>query len=445
MPKILGEVRQNGGDFAIVDANNLRGGYMQLETLDELNNLFPDKLKEHMIAHVKETGQLYEYMGDTWTEFPVGNEVGGHQFFTVHQKVLSVELEGEYYKIIFDGDAFVGNDIIGYNIDDDLNGNYAKIEDVKDGAAYISKACTPPNKYDTVYLVGSTSNKSRQCVMVLHKYNGAMVLSQFLNISLDNINQNYFFRLGQHGVNSWKVYGENVYFKGTFIDENGRNLSDLVTLYQTTVDTSLSGLRQEFLGYNNLLSNPFFILNLDYWSTIDSANFFTLGGKWVLTNKSILSTKRYGAFIIEEDGLKTLRIAHGYITQKNENLKAVTNLDEEINPYYVTVTFSCKPVTAGTVTVSIVDEDASVGYTEAPTAVKATASLKQDNKYGIFKASFLWNGTGDFKLAYTGVLKIQALVVKVNEIKNFELKYKDIFDNKDTLVEMINIYKNATT
>lgn len=439
MPKFLGEIVQNGGDFALLDSSNVRGGFMQLSTIEELHNIIPDKLKEHMIVHVAETGKMYEFMGDNWIEFSPNKDIEGHQFLTVHHRVLEVTEEEEYYKIIFDGDLFEGNDLIGYQIDDNLNGIYSKIEYIRDGAAYISKDTTPPNKYDECYLVGSTSNRSRQVVLVYHRYNGAIVLSQFLNIALENINENYFFRVGQHGVNSWKVYGEDVYFKGTFIDEKGRDLSSMISYNQTSINTGFTAIREEF-GYDNLLNNPYFVSGLDCWISANTANFFTLKGKWILTNKTILSTKRDGAFVIDEEGRNVLRIVSGYVAQRNEFLRKIVDLDEKICPYYVTVIFSYMPVTDGTLTVSMTNED-STGYTEAPNPIKATTPLVAGAKYETFRASFLWNGTGDFKVAYTGEIKIQTLVLKVNEVKNLELKYKDIFDKKDTLIQMINMFE----
>lgn len=99
-----------------------------------------------------------------------------------------------------------------------------------------------PQKYSVVYLVGSISDPVRSCAMVLHPYHGTTVLSQFLNTSLDNINTHYTFRLGQHDTNKWKVYGEDVCFRGTFIDEQGRNLSELLDANQEAIDAEFAKL-----------------------------------------------------------------------------------------------------------------------------------------------------------------------------------------------------------
>lgn len=432
MPKFLGEIVQNGGDFALLDSLNLRGGFMQVKTIEDRDNIIPDKLRVGMLVYVEDEERIYKFRGDTWTVFSIsGNDLQGATPLTLNTTVKEVTEEEEYYKIIFDDNIFVGNDIVGYDIQDDLTGNYFKIEYVREGAAYISKDSVPPKKYQVVYHMGSTSDRSRQLVLMFHEYNGAIVLSQFLNVSIDNINTNYFFRLGQHGVNSWKIYGEDVYFKGTFIDEKGRNLSELASVTTDTINTGLTSIRREF-GYENLLNNPYFVGGMDCWLTRNTAQYFKAKGKFIMTNKTLLSTKRDGAFVIMEDGQALLRLVRGFITQKNENLKKITDLDGLEPPYYVTLIFTYKPVTDGTLSVSM--------RTGSSDQYKAQHNLTADNEYHTWRSTFLWDGKGDFTVSYTGEIKIQTFVLKVNEVKNLEMKYQELFDYSDTLVKMAKEY-----
>lgn len=457
MPKFLGEIVQNGGDFALLDSSNVRGGFMQVGTIAERDSIIPDKLKVGMLVYVEETHHIYKWEGDTWAIFEVNsNDIKNCQFLTTCQKVAerTEPIPDEYgeprfWGIRFEGDLlFKGGDLIGWDIsasgDGTINGTFTKIAYVANGIAYIERTVNNylPAKYDTVYLVGSTTDIVRRCVMVLHPYHGAMVLSQFLNISLDNINTNYTFRLGQHGVNYWKIYGEDVYFKGTFVDDKGRNLSDALTLNQETISTGLTGVRREF-GYENLLNNPYFIGGMDCWLTKNTATYFKAAGKFIMTNKTLLSAKRDGAYIIVENGQSVLRLINGYISQKNSNLKQFTNLDTKVSPYYVTLIFQYKVIKPGKLKVSIQNET-SDGYTEPQTAYKAEQDLPVNNNYHTFRASFLWNGSGDFKLEFNGEIKIQTLVIKVNEVKTFEKQYEDLFKYSDTLVQMAKEYLGET-
>lgn len=450
MPKFLGEIVQNNGDFALLDSSNIRGGFMQVDTLQERNSIIPDKLKKGMHCYVEEEEQIFEWKGDEWVLFQVNsNDIDRVQFLTVSQRVKErteplYDENGEvtHWGIRFDGDIlFRDGDLIGWNLSTDnesnITGKFTEIAFVRNGIAYIRKSVDDylPQKYQTVYLVGSTSDIVRRCVLAVHPYHGAMVMSQFLNISLDNINTNYTFRVGQHGINKWKVYAEDVYLKGTFIDDKGRNLSDLVTLNQETINTGLTGLRREF-GYENLLENPYFIGGMDCWLTKNTATYFKAGGKFIMTNKTLLSAKRDGAYVIIENGQAILRLVNGFIIQKNENLKKITDLDNTEPPYYVTLIFNYKPITDGTLKVAIrYKGEGSTTY-----QYKAEQYLPQDNSFHTWKSTFLWDGKGDFSVEYNGEIKIQTFVLKMNEVRNFEKRYQRLFELSDTLVEMAEKY-----
>lgn len=450
MPKFLGEIVQNSGDFALLDSSNVRGGFMQVDTLQERDSIIPDKLKKGMHCYVEEEEQIFEWKGDGWALFQVNsNDIDRVQFLTVSQRVKErteplYDENGEvtHWGIRFDGDIlFRDGDLIGWNLSTDnesnITGKFTEIAFVRNGIAYIRKSVDDylPQKYQTVYLVGSTSDIVRRCVLAVHPYHGAMVISQFLNISLDNINTNYTFRVGQHGINKWKVYAEDVYLKGTFIDDKGRNLSDLVTLNQETINTGLTGLRREF-GYENLLENPYFISGMDCWLTKNTATYFKAGGKFIMTNKTLLSAKRDGAYVIIENGQAILRLVNGFIIQKNENLKKITDLDNTEPPYYVTLIFNYKPITDGTLKVAIrYKGEGSTTY-----QYKAEQYLPQDNSFHTWKSTFLWDGKGDFSVEYNGEIKIQTFVLKMNEVRNFEKRYQRLFELSNTLVEMAEKY-----
>lgn len=451
MPKFLGEIIQNGGDFALLDSSNIRGGFVQVKTPAERDSIIPDKLKKGMHCYVESEEQIFEWKGDKWVLYEVNSSsTDVVQFLTLSQKVkdrvdplYNDSGEVTHWGIVFeDTEQFKDGDLIGWHISTDDEGNiigdFTEIAFIRNGIAYIRKSTEDilPDKYTTVYLVGSTSDVVRRCVIAIHPYHGARVMSQFLNISLDNINTNYTFRLGQHGINRWKIYGEDVFFKGTFIDEEGRNLSDLVTLNQETISTGLTGLRREF-GYENLLENPYFISGMDCWLTKNTATYFKVGGEFIMTNKTLLSAKRDGAYVIIENGRAVLRLVNGFITQKNEHLKKITDLDNTTPPYYVTLIFNYKPITSGTLKVAIkYKEESSTTY-----QYKAEQALPQDTEFHTWRSTFLWDGMGDFTIEYDGEIKIQTLVLKMNEVKNFELKYQRLFELSDVLVEMAEKYK----
>lgn len=78
MPKFLGQITQQGGDFALLDSSDLRGGFMQVKTLQERDSIVEDKLKIGMVVFVEETNKFYKYEEPfVWTpqEFTSGKNL----------------------------------------------------------------------------------------------------------------------------------------------------------------------------------------------------------------------------------------------------------------------------------------------------------------------------------------------------------------------------------
>jgi hypothetical protein len=96
-------------------------------------------------------------------------------------------------------------------------------------------------------------------------------------------------------------------------------------------------------------------------------------------------------------------------------------MDELEKPFYVTLIFSLKPVTAGTITIEMEGETNDY-YDEkfiTPIPVKFYKTFTEDDvdKNYVVKQDFLWNYTGDLKISYDGEILINTLVLKFNTNK----------------------------
>lgn len=70
--EVISQIKpKNNQTYAIADVNDLRGGYIQVETISEMQAfLGTNKLKEGMLCYVKEVEDdlhMYQYIGSTWT------------------------------------------------------------------------------------------------------------------------------------------------------------------------------------------------------------------------------------------------------------------------------------------------------------------------------------------------------------------------------------------
>lgn len=61
-------VPKNGANFSVADVNDLKGGYIQVETTEERDKflLYTNRLKEGMLCYVKETRRFFQLLDFTW-------------------------------------------------------------------------------------------------------------------------------------------------------------------------------------------------------------------------------------------------------------------------------------------------------------------------------------------------------------------------------------------
>lgn len=96
--EVISEFRpKNGQKFAIADVNDLRGGYIQVNTIEEMNAfLLTNKLKYGMLCYVKyveDTNHMFIYRG-TWEVWEGQGGSGGGGLNLVVVEDLN-ELEGK--------------------------------------------------------------------------------------------------------------------------------------------------------------------------------------------------------------------------------------------------------------------------------------------------------------------------------------------------------------
>ena len=66
--ELIGQLKpKNNGTFPIADVNDLKGGYIQLDLVIELEQFrHTKKVKQGMLAYVAETNKIYQYQQGIW-------------------------------------------------------------------------------------------------------------------------------------------------------------------------------------------------------------------------------------------------------------------------------------------------------------------------------------------------------------------------------------------
>lgn len=385
MPKFIGELLPQG-NFALIDSNNIRGGLMQVKTIEERNSIPSDKLKTGSLVLVTDEGTLFELTDSGWAPFKIENKaITGA--WTLTPAFTIVAIEGN--TITVDREGLEEGDIVSFNK------HYSTVTSVN-GKELTIEGDTEPELFNELLLMGSTLNEDRSVVLILEESDGVLALAQYVNTSIESINTKCTFKLGQGPNGKWKVYGTDVHFTGDFLDKRGRNISDLATI-------EYESLRREF-GYDNLINNPSFITGFNCWDTENEATYFTAAGKIILTDQMLLSSATNGAYVLVENGQTVLKLTEGSsITQANNNLREIVDFEAGPNTWF-DVFYTYKTVNPGTISVSFGDE------------VKDVFNFSSTD-YRVHRASFKWDGTGDLNITCSGKVKLKSLVIRPNEVK----------------------------
>jgi hypothetical protein len=416
------------GKFALLDPMHLKGGFKQVATFDVLSSLDSFNIPEGTFVYVQDLDRLYRLKNGKWG-YCKFDENKNYEIYAFNTIVTKIEMIDDFYKISLAENHFQANDIIGWNINFDLtefHGSYAKIwySNKEENYIYIrlddDYAPTLPELHKEIYMIGNVELESRQRCMVSQVVDAKTTFTLYRNISLEKLWTEKNIVVGdpsQGGI----LVSDYVHLTGTFIDKDGNDLSELSKENNEILNTSIETMRQEF-DYDNLLNNAMFTDKLEYWYTVNSAGIFTnKKGQFIQFHKTLLTTKPLGAIVTSINSRKYLFIRQGFVKQTNSNMKIFLSMDELEKPFYVTLVFSLKPLTAGTITVAMEGETSDYymdrNIIVQPTKFYKTFTEDDLNKNYVVKQDFLWNYTGDLKISYTGEIQINTLVLKFNTNK----------------------------
>lgn len=65
-----------------------------------------------------------------------------------------------------------------------------------------------------------------------------------------------------------------------------------------------------------------------------------------------------------------------------------------------------------------------------------TTNLNPTDGYQQFSCDGLWNGTGDFKLSFTGEIYLYMLVLSTDKVEALTYKYRTLFEQSEKLIKI---------
>lgn len=372
-------------------------------------------------------------------------------------RIKTVEESGEHYLITFEQEnMFVQHDLVRCQTftGKDMRSYWVEVTDVTETGIVVVKEefeGVEPKEGDECVLMGNTANSDRQnMVLISATEDGQPRVDVMDGVSGKTFDNALRARLGNlDGIKDDKfpsdrqprgngLYADNAYMKGTFVLETGEDVKTRFEITEGKVQSAIDSVRNDFLSEKGYLNNPTFASGLEKWNSENETVFFLVGNRWIWANGAALSKKGDGASVVTDMGRRVVRIRNKYIRQKHENLRFVptfpTNGEgkKEALPVYLSFFYRCAK--SGTLKIGFENVD-KTGFADF-NSMEVSEEIAATGGYVQYTCSGLWNGTGDFKLAFDGDIYLYMLVLSTDKIEALTYKYKTLFEQSERLVKI---------
>lgn len=371
-------------------------------------------------------------------------------------KIKEVQNVNGHYIITFEQEnTFVAHDLMRCKTFTGGSQDYwVEIADVNGNTVVIPAtefAGCEPMPGDECVLMGNTVDSKRQNLILISatedgqpridvldgvrdKNFSGCLRARFGN--LDGITDDWFPADNQPHGNG--VYSDNAYLRGTFLLVTGEDIKTKFEIVEGRITSSIEAVRQDFVADKGYLSNLAFSLGMEKWDTSNEAVFFLVGNKWLWVNNNVLTKKGNCASVTRDSDRTVVRIVDKYILQKNADLRSKptfrTNSDGKKEPLPVYLSFFYKVKKSGVLKVGFENVD-KTGFENFNSFEYAT-ELNPTDGYQQFTCDGLWNGTGDFKLSFTGEIYLYMLVLSTDKVEALTYKYRTLFEQSEKLIKI---------
>jgi hypothetical protein len=372
-------------------------------------------------------------------------------------KIKEVQSVNGHYIITFEQEnTFAAHDLMRCQTftGGNLKSYWVEIANVNNGSVVIPVsefAGAVPMPGDECVLMGNTVNPKRQNLILIsatedgqpridvldgmHDKNFTGSLrARFGN--LDGITDDWFPADNQPHGNG--IYSDNAYLRGTFLLVTGEDIKTKFEIVEGRITSSIEAVRQDFVADKGYLSNPAFSLGMSKWDTSNEAVFFLVGNRWIWANNNVLTKKGNCASVTRDDDRTVVRIVNKYILQKNADLRSKpifrTNSDGKKEPVPVYLSFFYKVKTGGVLKIGFDNVD-KTGF-ENFNSFEYSTGLNPTDGYRQFSCDGLWNGTGDFRLSFTGEIYLYMLVLSTDKVEALTYRYRTLFEQSEKLIKI---------
>ena len=206
-------------------------------------------------------------------------------------------------------------------------------------------------------------------------------------------------------LNGYGLYSDNAYLTGEFRLKNGKDVRTQFEVLEGKLQSAMQSVVNTLQEEDNFLSNATFKDAMRDWTPADTGAMYSVGDGLLDIVSGFYSEKLKVAETVECDGRLMLRIKQSSIRQSNAVIRKPEDLTD--NKLYLTIKYRCEE--PGTLT---------AGFSGSQ--VYISESLARTDDFDIIEVSGLWDGTGDFQLAFTGDIYIETLMLTNHPLEDYQ-------------------------
>lgn len=374
-------------------------------------------------------------------------------------KIKTVEESAESYIITFEQEnTFVAHDLIRCQTftGSGVKGYWVEVSAVSGSVIEILKSeftewdCVPEVADECVLMGNSEDPLRRNLILISATEDGKPRVDVMDGVSAKNLTGCLRARLGNlDGIEDEHfgagtqpqgngLYSDNAYLRGTFILSTGEDVRTKFEVTEGKITSSVGALRQDAALDKGFLNNPSFHEGRSKWQTESEAVFWLAGEKPLLVNGRLLTKKGAGGSVTQDMNRTVVHIRNKYILQKHGDLYVEPEIttngagQKEAKPVYLNFYYRCAQ--AGTLTVEFLNVD-NTGFASYE-SLHVVENIGVTEGYRQYKCSGLWNGTGDFKLSFTGDIYLYMLTLSTDKTEELAQRYRTLFEQSEKVVRI---------
>ena len=199
--------------------------------------------------------------------------------------------------------------------------------------------------------------------------------------------------------NGTQLKGYGAYLNGIYIEnssiylDNGMTVEQQFSVMNGELRSEIEGVRNDMsLESGNILVNSTFGKDTNYWRSENEVHFINVGGDLLWIGGAFYSEKREVADIYRDGDRNVLRLLGTTIYQSNANMKG----DKAAGAY--SYAFFYKVMRRGVLTVGFAGQE-----------LYDSLTLDPSDEYVKLSKAGKWDGTGDFRIGFTGEILIYSV------------------------------------